>query len=65
VNIGDAIFIVKYAVEEGSPKAPCCDQADADGGGDVNIGDAIYIVKFAFLEGSPAPACATVSPVCP
>ena len=57
INIGDAIFIVKYAFEEGSPAPPCCDQADADGGGDVNIGDAIYIVKFAFEQGSPAPAC--------
>ncbi|MCH9031931.1 MAG: hypothetical protein IIB00_06690 [candidate division Zixibacteria bacterium] len=63
VNIGDAIFIVKYAFVEGSPKPPCCDQADADGGGDVNIGDAIYIVKFAFIEGSPAPLCPAAGPL--
>ncbi|MCH9032732.1 MAG: hypothetical protein IIB00_10815, partial [candidate division Zixibacteria bacterium] len=65
VNIGDAIFIVKYAFEEGAPTPPCCDQADADGGGDVTIADAVYIVKYAFEEGAPAPACAVVSPVCP
>ncbi|MCH9032401.1 MAG: CHRD domain-containing protein, partial [candidate division Zixibacteria bacterium] len=63
VNIGDAIFIVKYAFVEGSPKPPCCDQADADGGGDVNIGDAIYIVKFAFVEDSPAPLCPASGPL--
>ncbi|MCH9031486.1 MAG: hypothetical protein IIB00_04420, partial [candidate division Zixibacteria bacterium] len=50
--------------EEGAPTPPCCDQADADGGGDVTIADAVYIVKFAFEEGAPAPACATVSPEC-
>ena len=64
VNIGDAIFIVKYAFVEGSPAPPCCGQADADGGGDVNIGDAIYIVKFAFVEGSPPPACNPTAPAC-
>ncbi|MCH9032368.1 MAG: hypothetical protein IIB00_08945 [candidate division Zixibacteria bacterium] len=63
VNIGDAIFIVKYAFEEGSPKPPCCDQADADGGGDVNIGDAVYIVKFAFEEGAPVPLCPPSGPL--
>ncbi|MCH9031350.1 MAG: hypothetical protein IIB00_03720 [candidate division Zixibacteria bacterium] len=57
VDIGDAIFIVKYAFEEGSPKPPFCDQADADGGGDVNIGDAIYIVRYVFVVGAPAPVC--------
>ena len=64
VNIGDAIFIVKYAFEEGSPTPPCCGQADADGGGDVNIGDAIYIVKFAFEEGAPFPSCSAANPEC-
>ncbi|MCH9032525.1 MAG: hypothetical protein IIB00_09750 [candidate division Zixibacteria bacterium] len=64
VNIGDAIFIVKYAFEEGSPTPPCCGQADADGGGDVNIGDAIYIVKFAFEEGAPFPLCSAANPEC-
>ena len=59
VNIGDAIFIVKYAFVPGSPAPQCLDQADADGGGDVNIGDAIHIVKFAFAPGSPAPKCGT------
>ena len=63
VNIGDAIFIVKYAFEEGSPKPPCCDQADSDGGGDVNIGDAVYIVKFAFEEGAPVPICPPSGPL--
>ena len=63
VNIGDAIFIVKYAFVAGSPKPPCCDQADADGGGDVNIGDAIFIVKFAFVEGSPPPLCPPTGPL--
>ena len=64
VNIGDAIFIVKYAFVEGAPAPPCCGQADADGGGDVNIGDAIYIVKFAFEIGAPPPVCNPVAPEC-
>lgn len=57
VNIGDAIFIVKYIFTDGDVP-PCLDQADADGGNDVNIGDAIYIVKFIFQDGEPL-ACGT------
>ncbi|MCH9031768.1 MAG: hypothetical protein IIB00_05860 [candidate division Zixibacteria bacterium] len=57
VNIGDAIFILKYIFVSDSPKPPCCDQADADGGGDVNIGDISYIVSLALVENSPGAVC--------
>ncbi|MCH9030954.1 MAG: M6 family metalloprotease domain-containing protein [candidate division Zixibacteria bacterium] len=57
VDIGDAIFIVKYIFQDGNAP-PCLDQADADGNNSNDIGDAIFIVKYIFQDGAD-PVCGT------
>ena len=57
VNIGDAIFIVKFIFQSGADP-PCADQADANGDNSLDIGDATYIVKFIF-QSEADPICGT------
>ena len=58
MNIGDAIYLIKYIFTNGP--SPICDGSpnlfpgDADGSGEITVGDAVFLVQFVFNNG-PAP----------
>ena len=55
VNIGDAIFLVKYIFQSGAEPIPIF-AGDANCSGGIDIGDAIFLVKYIF-QGGDAPGC--------
>ena len=66
INVGDAVFIVKYAFNLGPAPDPLC-LGDANGDGYVNVGDAVYLINFIF-RGGPEPIvtinCLDRGPMC-
>jgi hypothetical protein len=53
VNVGDAVFLINFAMVPLSPApVPLC-SGDANGDGQVNLGDAVYIIVFVFKGGLP------------
>lgn len=59
VDIGDPVFILKYAFANGRPPAPL-DAADANNDGLVNVGDAVYLINYIFRDG-PRPGGPSIS----
>ncbi|MCH9032340.1 MAG: hypothetical protein IIB00_08795, partial [candidate division Zixibacteria bacterium] len=55
VDVGDAIFLIRYIFSDEAPPVPL-ESGDADGSGDVNVGDATYLIKYIFSDG-PDPQC--------
>ncbi len=57
VNIGDAVFLINYIFNGGSPPEPI-ESGDANCDMFVNIGDAVYLINFIFKGGdSPCANC--------
>jgi len=54
VNVGDAVYIIRYVFGEGPPPLPyqTC-SGDANGDCTVNVGDAVYIISYIFKDGTP------------
>jgi hypothetical protein len=54
VDIDDAVYLITYIFNGGSPPRPrlCC--GDANGSGDVDIDDVVYLINYIF-GGGPAP----------
>jgi len=56
VDISDLVYLVDYMFT-GGPAAPCSDEANIDGTGELDIADLVYLVDYMF-SGGPAPmAC--------
>jgi hypothetical protein len=51
VNITDAVWIINYVFQGGSPPIPF-DAGDTNCDGDVNVSDAIYIINYIFVGGN-------------
>lgn len=55
INIGDAVYLIKYVLRGGPAPNPL-EAGDANCDGSVNIGDAVYINNYVFCDGPP-PCC--------
>lgn len=53
VEMGDAMYILRYKFVPGTPPPACMDAADANDDGRVESSDAIYILRYKFIPGSP------------
>lgn len=52
INIGDAVFLVKFVFTSGPAPEPEF-RGDANFDGEVNIGDAVYLINYIFKSGPP------------
>jgi len=57
IDISDLVYLVDHMFT-GGPPAPCSDEANIDGTGELDIADLVYLVDYMFTSG-PAPV------VCP
>ena len=48
LNVGDAIYLIRYIFTDGPEPVHDIRMGDADCGGNINIGDALAIVKYIF-----------------
>jgi hypothetical protein len=55
VNVGDAVFIIRWVFTGGPPPYPYL-AADVNADGSPNVGDAVYIIAYVF-KGGPDPDC--------
>jgi len=56
VNVSDAVYIILYVFNAGSPPPlPVLACGDANTDAAVNVSDAVYIINFVFVLESPAP----------
>jgi predicted outer membrane repeat protein len=55
INIGDAIYLLRWKFGGRYPEPGCLKACDADDSGTVDLTDAIYILNYLFVSGKPAP----------
>ncbi len=53
INVGDAMYLVKYIFENGPPP-PSREAGDANGDCVINVADIVYLINYLF-KGGPAP----------